>query len=83
MKILIGAGIICGIIMLFYYLKSGHPIKNALKGMITGGLLLVLVSYFGYKINIDLPLSFFNTIVSLVLGVPGVILLVVGKVLLV
>ena len=83
MKILISTGIICCLIMIIYYIKSEHPIKNALKGMISGGLALVIISFFGYKINIEMPLSFFNTGISLILGVPGVVLLILGNIFLV
>ena len=83
MTVLIVTGIVTGLIMLTYYLKSKKPLKNAFLGMFSGGLALVLVSYFGSAINISLTLSFFNTIIALVLGVPGVILMVVGKLILV
>ena len=83
MKILIIAGIVIGIIMLIYYLKTDHPIKNAFKGMFAGAMVLLLVSFFGKYVNLDLPLSFFNTGVSLLLGIPGVALLVIGHFILV
>jgi len=51
--------------------------------MFSGGVSLVLASYFGYLINIKLTLSFFTTIIALVLGAPGVILMIIGKLILV
>jgi len=83
MTVLIATGIVIGVIMIIYYLKSKNPVQNAFKGMCCGGIALVLVSYFGSAINISLTLSFFNTIIALVLGIPGVILMVVGRLILV
>lgn len=83
MKILIIIGIITGIIMLAFYLKTDHPIKNAFKSMFAGACVLLLVSFFGKYVDFELPLSFFNTGVSLLLGIPGVVLLVIGHFILV
>ena len=83
MKIFIAIGIALGIIMLIYYLRSSHPVKNALKSMTAGVVALLIIWYFGDIININMPLSFFNTGVSLILGIPGVVLLVLGQYLLV
>ncbi len=79
MKIIIVAGIVIGIAMMIFYLRAAHPVKTALKGMLLGATALVLVNIFGSRINIDLPLSFFNTGVSLLLGIPGVGLLIAGQ----
>ena len=79
MKIFIIAGIAVGLIMLIFYLKTAHPIKNAFKSMFAGAVVLLLVSFFGKYINVELPLSFFNTGVSLLLGIPGVALLVLAQ----
>ncbi len=83
MTFLIVTGILTGIIMCIYYIKSKNPVKNAFKGMLSGAVAFLIVCYFGHYININLPLSFFNTGVSLILGVPGVILMIVGKFILV
>ena len=83
MTILIGTGIVVGLIMLLYFLKSKKPLRTAFKSMFSGGVSLVLASYFGYLINIKLTLSFFTTIIALVLGAPGVIIMIIGKLILV
>jgi len=83
MKILIWTGIVTGIIMLIYYIKSKKPILTAFKGIVSGGVAFFLVNYFGHYINIKLTISLFNIIVSLLLGIPGVILLVISKLILV
>lgn len=71
--------VISGLAMLLYYLKSNRPTKSAVKGMLSGGIALVLVSIFGTAYGVSLSLSLFNTATALILGVPGVLLLVVGK----
>lgn len=83
MKILIITGVICAIIMLMIYAKSSHPIKSAFKGMFFGAIALVLISIYGNKFGVNLPLSYFNTAVSLVLGIPGVAILIIGQFILV
>lgn len=68
---------IAGVIMLIYYARSKKPISSALKGMATGGLGLVLIHLFGGVLS--LPLSLFNLAWSLILGLPGVVLAVLLK----
>ncbi len=75
-------GIAITVIMFIIYLKSKHPIKNALKGMISGVSVLLILYFFGSHINIQLDISHFNTAVSLILGIPGVLALVFAKILL-
>lgn len=61
--------------MIIFYGRSKHPVKSALKGMSGGGLLLVLLHFFGGVSGFSLPLNLFNTAVSLALGVPGVVMI--------
>lgn len=70
-----GIWILAGIIMLRYYAKRKHTIKSVFFGMLSGGTVLVLMHYFGNHIGFTPPLNLFNTMVSLVLGIPGVILI--------
>ena len=70
---------IIGIIMLIFYGRTKRPVKNAVVGMSLGGIGLVSVHFLGGYIGITLALNLFNTTISLLLGVPGVILLVVGN----
>ena len=49
--------------------------KISFFGMLSGGTVLVLMHYFGSHIGFSPPLNLFNTMISLVLGVPGVILI--------
>lgn len=81
--ILIVTGIVLGIIIFSFYARSKKPIKNALIGMITGGIGLIVVNLFGSIISISLSLNIFNTVVALLLGIPGVVFMVIGKIILV
>lgn len=67
--------VLLGIIMLRYYAKRKHTVKSAFFGMLSGGTVLVIMHYFGSHIGFSPPLNLFNTMISLVLGVPGVILI--------
>lgn len=74
--------VLLGIIMLIYYGRSKKPVRNAFIGMATGGAGLLGVHFLGGYIGLSLSLNLFNTLVSLLLGIPGVILLLVfGKIL--
>ena len=66
-----------GAIMLAYYAHTRKPFRNALIGMTTGGLGLLGVHFFGETLGIGLALNLLNTMVSLVLGLPGVVMLVI------
>lgn len=70
-----GIWILTGIIMLRYYAKRKHTIKSAFFGMLSGGTALILMHYFGSHVGFSPSLNLFNTMVSLVLGIPGVILI--------
>ncbi len=74
-----GALTVSAAVMLIHYLKSEKPLKTAFKGMASGGMGLVLLHFFGGKIGLALPLNFFTAFVSLVLGLPGTVLLAVAE----
>ncbi len=67
---------ISGAIMLVYYANRKHPLLSALFGMLSGGGCLLLLCFYGDKIGITAELNLFNTMISLILGIPGVILTV-------
>ena len=62
---------ILGVIMLVYYSKRKHPLLSALFGMASGGGTLLLIHFYGEKIGFAAELNFFNTMISLILGLPG------------
>ncbi len=74
-----GIFLLLGIVMLVYYVKSGKPIRNSFKGMASGAVFLVLTHFFGGIFGIEMPLNLFNCMVSLVLGIPGIILIILSK----
>lgn len=74
-KILIFIIIAAGLAMMIFYGRRKHTIKSALKGMLSGAAALVFVHYLGGYIGFSPPLNIFNTAVSLILGVPGVVLI--------
>ena len=71
--------ILLGIIMLIFYGRTKRPIRNATIGMTLGGIGIVGIHYLGGYIGISLALNLFNTMISLLLGLPGVVLLIIGN----
>lgn len=68
---------ILGGVMLVYYLRRKHTIRSLLAGSLSGFLALLLVHYGGVLIGYTPALNALHFVQSLVLGVPGVILMVV------
>lgn len=71
---------LCGaviVIMMIYYFKREKRLLSLLTGAITGGAALFIVNKYGVMIGVDIPLNLFNTVGSLVLGVPFVVFLVI------
>ncbi len=83
LAVFISLGIFCAIAMLIFYLKSEKPVLSAFKGMLSGAAALLIVNIFGTAFKVSLSVSAFNTVTALTLGIPGVVLLILGKVLLV
>ncbi len=69
--IFIAVWVFMGFIILRVYAKRKNTIKSAVFGMLSGGLAITAVHFFGSYINIDIPLNLFNTAISLILGIPG------------
>ncbi len=67
--------IIAGIIMIRFYAKRKSTVKSALIGMVSGGAALIILHYYGHYIGVSPPVNLFNTVVSLVLGIPGAALI--------
>ena len=83
MTFLTVTGIIIGVVITFYWLTSRKPLKTAFRSMASGGAALLALSFFGSAIHITHSVSFCSTIIALSLGVPGVVLMAAGKLLLV
>lgn len=67
-----------GILLLYIIAKSFQlPIKILGKiviNCILGGMILIIINYFGHFINFYLPLNFFTALITGFLGIPGIIL---------
>ena len=68
---------ILGGIMFFYYLRRRHRIRSFLVGAGSGILALLLVHYGGSFIGYVPSLNLLHLLQSVILGVPGVILMTV------
>lgn len=68
---------VLGVIMLIYYLRRQHPIRSVLIGSGGGFLALLLVHYGGALFGWEPALNALHLAQSLILGVPGVILMAV------
>lgn len=62
------------IVMTVHYLKSQKPAKTAFFGMGSGAVFLTLLHFFGGYVGFSVPLNFFTAVLSLILGIPGVII---------
>lgn len=69
--IFIAIWLLLGIIILRMYAKRKHTVRSAFFGMMSGGISLAALHFFGGYIGLDIPLNLFNTAVSLILGIPG------------
>lgn len=58
--------------IMIYYMRSKKPALSAFKGMSSGAAALLAVHFLGGYAGLSLPLNFFTTVVSLILGIPGV-----------
>lgn len=69
------AVVISALVMLVHFLKSGKPAKTAFLGMGSGAVFLTLLHFFGGYVGFEVPLNFFTAVFSLILGIPGVLIL--------
>lgn len=63
------------VIMICSYMCSEKPVRTAFSGMASGAVSLAAVHFLGGYVGIYLPLNFFTTVVSLILGAPAVIIM--------
>ena len=76
------------VIMICSYMRSEKPVRTAFSGMASGADILIFnirhklgavslaaVHFLGGYVGIYLPLNFFTTVVSLILGAPAVIIM--------
>jgi pro-sigmaK processing inhibitor BofA len=60
------------LIMIIFIARSERPILAAGKGIIPGGLLLLVIHYCGAHFGIILPINIITGFCGIVLGIPGV-----------
>lgn len=68
---------LCGLIMLIYYFKNKKKLRCLLFGTLSGAIALIVVHYLGTYLGELVPLSGLSIAVSLILGIPGVVMLIV------
>lgn len=66
---------VLGAFMLVYYLRRKHTIRSLFAGAGGGFLALLLVHYGGSLVGYTPALNVLHLVQSLILGVPGVILM--------
>lgn len=67
--------VISAVVMIVHFLKSGKPAKTAFFGMGSGAVFLVALHFWGGYVGFEVPLNFFTAVFSLILGIPGVLIL--------
>ncbi|MCC8069776.1 MAG: pro-sigmaK processing inhibitor BofA family protein, partial [Ruminococcus sp.] len=70
--------IVCFFIMLLYYGKRKHPILSAMLSMFCGVTTLIVCHLFGHSIGFTPQINFFNTMLSLTLGIPSIVLIYIS-----
>lgn len=78
-KILMLILLVAGIFMLIFYGRRKHTVISVVCGMLSGGGALLLMNFFGDSLGYSPPLNLFNTALSLILGVPGAILIMAAN----
>jgi inhibitor of the pro-sigma K processing machinery len=77
---------LAGIILVLAFGKALKvPLKYAVKLLINGllgGIVIIVINYFGQYINFSISLNIFSALIVGTLGLPGVILLIILKYLL-
>ena len=67
--------VISAVTMAVHFLRSGKPAKTAFFGMGSGAVFLCVLHFFGGYVGFEVPLNFFTAVFSLILGIPGVLIL--------
>lgn len=70
-----GIWVLSGLLMLIYYTRRKNTFLSSIIGMGTGLMALLALHYFGGSIGYAPSLSLFNTATALILGVPGVLMM--------
>ena len=68
---------LCAVMVLGVYPKTTHPIKNALFGFVSGGAGLLAVNLASGFTGVMLACNFATVAASLILGLPGVVFMLI------
>lgn len=64
-------------VMFSYYIRSKKTIKNSIIGMGSGFIGLGVLYFIGPILNISVNINILTMFISIILGIPGVILIVI------
>ncbi|MCM1329048.1 MAG: pro-sigmaK processing inhibitor BofA family protein [Ruminococcus sp.] len=67
-----GAGAVFALAALACCMRTEKPVRNAVKGMLTGVLALAAAHFFGGEIGLAVPINGLTAFIALVFGAPGV-----------
>ena len=80
--IIISVCIVLAIIIIHKIMGSRHPLRSALLSMLIGLLGLAAVNLFSFITGVDIPVSRLSLACSAFLGIPGVITMLMLRILL-
>ncbi len=73
-------GIIIAIIGLLLFIVAGYIVYKVLKNLIAnaiiGGIGLIVLHFLGPTVGLEIPLSITNIIISIIAGLPGLVIVV-------
>jgi hypothetical protein len=72
---------VCFIVMLRHYRQQNHPLLSATISMLCGVGALIVFHYFGQNFGFTPPINLFNTMLSLILGLPSLLLIYIANLL--
>lgn len=73
--------LVIGIILFYCYHRAGKLVGGILFSAFTGALALLALKIAGSFIPVPLALTPLSTLVSLILGIPGVLLMLIARLL--
>lgn len=78
---LTAGGVVLGIVMIGLCMKTGKPLRAFFGTAIPGVLSLVAINYAAFFTGVGLAVNSSSVFAAVVLGLPGVIFVLIGKML--
>ncbi len=73
-------GVIIAVIGLLLFIVAGYIVYKVLKNLIAnaiiGGIGLIVLHFLGPMVGLEIPLSITNIIISIIAGLPGLVIVV-------